>query len=450
VNLKNTNKKDTRGPIQGTRFKTKTMSKQSTFKLIMAKTNNTNTLGTVVPHVKPKPINAKVQVESYLASKYDIRYNVVLGKPEYKLKADSKYHPVSDVAINSLEREMLNADIPCNVSLLLRTLISDYSTAFNPFAAYFNSLPAWDGRTDHILALAQTVVTTDDKLWQFCFRKWLVAMVGCALSDKVINHTAIVFSGKQGIGKTTWILNLLPAELKDYCYTGTIDPQNKDTTINLAETILINIDELESLNKNQLGALKEIMTKSSIRLRRPFGRMNENLQRRASFSGSVNGKDFLSDTTGSRRFLCFEVTLIDYSHNVLLPAVYSQALQLFRNGFQYWFNEGEIAQINKNNEQFRNMAIEEELLSYYFEPCAEDESDYAFSATEVINWLGQKAKISLTEASKIKMGKALTAGGYLRIKRQGRYVYIMKQKVYVPDCLVNSISTKNLIDCLAG
>ena len=41
------------------------------------------------------------------------------------------------------------------------------------------------------------------------FRKWIVALVAGLLIDKVVNHTVIVFSGKQGVGKTTWILNIV-------------------------------------------------------------------------------------------------------------------------------------------------------------------------------------------------------------------------------------------------
>ncbi|MCO5948089.1 VapE domain-containing protein [Mucilaginibacter flavidus] len=417
----------------------------------MSKTTKTILTGVSAPVGITQPDNIKVQVETYLSTNYDIRYNEVLGMVEYKRKCDSKFVLITDYVTNSLEREMILDGIPCNVTLLRKTLKSDYSPIYNPFETYFNGLPAWDGHTDHIMELSKTVTTTDDFLWHTCFRKWLVAMVGCALEDDVVNHTAIVFAGKQGLGKTTWILNLLPAALKQYCYSGTIDAKNKDTVINLSETILINMDELETLKSAEIGALKELITKSSIRLRRSFGTNHETMPRRASFAGSVNGKEFLSDTSGNRRFLTFEVTSIDYKHNISLEDVYAQALQLFNSGFQHWFNPIEIAEINKNNEQFRSLAVEEELLTLYFESCAEDEADYFYSATEVINWLGLKAKISLSEGSKIKMGKALRACGFLRLKRRDRYVYALKEICHVPNLpTTNSLSTKNLVEGLFG
>ena len=275
-------------------------------------------------------------------------------------------------------------------------------------------------------------------------------MVGCAIKDEVTNHTVIVFSGRQGLGKTTWALNLLPKQLREYCFSGTINPSNKDTLTHLSETILINLDELENLNKSDLGALKELITKGSIRLRRPYGYSSETMPRRASFIGSVNGKEFLNDTTGNRRFLCFEVIHIEYLHTINIDLAYAQALYLFQNGFQFWFNPAETDAINKNNEQFRNMSVEEELLKQYFEPCPADDADQLLSTTELLTWLGKRVKVSLTDAAKLKMGKALKVLGFLRLKRQNKYVYALKEIVYVPDQPAHCISTKNLTNSLFG
>lgn len=255
----------------------------------------------------------------------------------------------------------MKADIPCSANGLRNILLSDYVPMYIPFKNYFHTLPALDG-TDYIQQLAVTVKTTDDPLWHMCFRKWIVALVAGLLIDKVVNHTVIVFIGKQGVCKTTWILNLVPPHLKEYSISGTINPGNKDKLIQLSECMLINLDELENLNRTELGTMKEIITKTSIRIRRPYGYSTETLPRRATFTGSVNNKEFLSDTTGSRRFLCFEVTAIDYQHTIPLDGVYAQAKHLLDNGFKYWFDQAEIEAINRNNEQYRSMSVDEELL----------------------------------------------------------------------------------------
>ncbi len=273
-----------------------------------------------------KRIPAIDKVENFLLSKYRFRNNTITGRLEYRFITKKVWHQVNDYIENSMLRELLKNKIRTNMSGLRNLLYSDFCELFNPFSTYFESLPPWDEQTDHIANLADTITTTHQDLWHTCFKKWLVAMVGCVLDEHTINQTVIVFSGKQGVGKTTWMENLIPKELKQYLFSGTINPNNKDTLIHLSECMLINLDELENLNRTEIGSLKELITKTHIRIRRAYGHNNETLPRCASFAGSVNTAQFLNDTTGSRRFLSFEVTDIKYDHKVSLNDVYSQAL----------------------------------------------------------------------------------------------------------------------------
>lgn len=378
-----------------------------------------------------KPFSPMERVEHYLTSKYNFRFNEVSGKVEWKCKNEKVFEPVTDYFLNSLCRELNKAGLLSSINMLRNLLVSDFTPLFNPFLHYLNELPKWNGERDYILELTETVTTTDRKLWQFCFRKWFVALVASLLHDPIVNHTVLVFSGKQGIGKTTFILNLIPPELRYYSFSGSINPANKDTLIQMAESMLINLDELENLNRSELGALKELITKSSIRLRRPYGYTTENLPRRASFAGSINGKEFLRDCTGNRRFLCFEVDTINYQHNIPLDSLYAQAVHLVNNGFPFYFNSEEIERVNKSNDQFRSMSVEEELLLTYFDPCEADDSDFLFSTTELLSWLTEKVKMNVTDGAKQKLGKALRAHKFLRIKRQNRYVYALKEKDYI-------------------
>ena len=115
-------------------------------------------------------------------------------------------------------------------------------------------------------------------------------------------------------------------------------------------------------------------------------------------------------------------------HTIMLDGVYAQAMHLFQHGFQYWFSTEEIDAISKNNEQFRSMTMEEELLLEYFQPCGMGEADYLFSTTELLSRLSEIVKINVTDSGKQKMGKALRAHEFLRTKKQGRYVYALKKK----------------------
>lgn len=370
------------------------------------------------------------KLENFLNNRYNFRYNQVLGKLEFKTLKAYKYKPMTDFTENSILREILKAKVKCSINSLRNLLHSDYCEMYDPFEDYFNNLPENTDETDYIEILADTITTTKQDLWRICFKKWFVAMVACVLDEKQVNQTVIVFSGKQGLGKTTWIEKLMPKQLKEYIFSGTINPSNKDTLIHLAECMLINLDELENLNKTEIGSLKEIITKTHIRMRKAYGHNNENMPRRASFAGSVNTAQFLNDTTGSRRFLCFEVEYIEYTHEIDINKVYAQAVKLYKSEFRHWFNQEEIKEINANNEQYQLRSPEEELLLTWFNVADRETANNFLTTTQIAVVLSEKAKMNITDSTVHKLGKALKKHDYLRLKKSGVYAYAVFEKSY--------------------
>jgi hypothetical protein len=378
---------------------------------------------------KPKPTQID-RLELFLSTRYVFRHNIVSGKLEFQYFGKKKWNVMNDFIENSMLRECLKGRIKTNLSSLRNLLYSDFCVLFNPFEDYFYNLPTYDEKTDYITELANTITTTKQDLWQQCFKKWLVAMVGCVLDEKVINHTVIVFSGKQGLGKTTWVEKLVPKPLKEYLFSGTINPNNKDTLVQLAECMLINLDELENLNRSEIGSLKEIITKTQIRMRKAYGHNNETMPRRASFAGSVNTAQFLNDSTGSRRFLCFELEGIKYQHDVDINMAFSQALFLFKSGFRFWFDQEEIKNITANNEQYQLHSPEEELLLTWFETCKKEDATVFLNASQIASKLAERTKLNLNDATINKLGKALKKHNFIRLKKEGIYVYAMLEKTY--------------------
>jgi hypothetical protein len=391
---------------------------------------------------KPKPTQID-RLELFLSTRYVFRHNIVSGKLEFQYFGKKKWNVMNDFIENSMLRECLKGRIKTNLSSLRNLLYSDFCQLFNPFEDYFYNLPTYDEKTDYISELANTITTTKQDLWQQCFKKWIVAMVGCVLDDKIINHTVIVFSGKQGLGKTTWVEKLVPKQLKEYLFSGTINPNNKDTLVQLAECMLINLDELENLNRSEIGSLKEIITKTQIRMRKAYGHNNETMPRRASFAGSVNTAQFLNDSTGSRRFLCFELEGIQYQHEVNIDDVFSQALYLFKSGFRHWFDQEEIKNITENNEQYQLRSPEEELLLTWFEPCEKEMANAFLNASQIATKLAEKAKININDGTINKLGKALKKHNFTRLKKNGIFVYALIENTYEDVDFRNKIVDEN-------
>jgi len=261
--------------------------KKSVIPSAVERTHSTNFSSDDDDEDKPKPTQID-RLELFLSNKYVFRHNIVSGKLEFQYYSKKKWNVMNDFIENSMLRDCLKGRLKTNLSSLRNLLNSDFCPLYNPFEDYFNNLPVYNpdsslpfgeaqGGEDYITQLANTITTTKQDLWQQCFKKWLVAMVGCVLDDKVINHTVIVFSGKQGLGKTTWVERLVPKQLKEYLFSGTINPNNKDTLVQLSECMLINLDELENLNRSEIGSLKEIITKTQIRMRKAYGHNNETM-----------------------------------------------------------------------------------------------------------------------------------------------------------------------------
>jgi len=306
-----------------------------------------------------------------LEKMYDFRYNTVKALIEFSDKDKNEFKEITERFVNSLVIEFKLRGLKTSVSEIEMLLNSDSVELYDPFKEYFNGLPKWDESIpSEIEKLAATIESTNQNYFLFCLRKWLMGMVACATKEGQVNQQMIVLSGRQGLGKSTWINKLLPKSLKSYCFSGTIKPGNKDTLVHLAETILIDLDELTNLGKRNTSSLKEIITKGGIKVRKAYARRNTDLDRRASFIGSINDTEFLYDLSGSRRFLCFQVSSIDYMHNIDIDLVYSEAMHLLEKGMNYFFGKEDIIKIEENNESFRvKSPMEVKLLDLYSPTC---------------------------------------------------------------------------------
>lgn len=288
---------------------------------IVGKDGYCKTERTIRDILATRPIFHKKEIEDFISFYYSLQFNVVRGKPE--LRKSTTFEELDDFKFNSILREIINRGGKITTQYLRQLLTSDFIKRFDPFKEYFSALPRWvvASGDDPISELASKVKTTDDDYWLWCLKRWLVAAVATALEENTANHQVLVLSGSQGHGKTTYLKRLLPPKLTGYAYSGTIDPASKDSLSYLAECLLINLDELDSLNRSKEAVLKELITKDTIKYRRPYGTYNENYTRKASFTGSVNHEAILSDSSGSRRFLVHKTISVDYSHSVDLDLV---------------------------------------------------------------------------------------------------------------------------------
>ena len=319
-------------------------------------------------------------IQQFLSERVMLRFNVVTRRVEVHWLTDFGDAPpqlddwtmLTDRVVNSLWVEM-SQQKPVRVQDIFRVIESDYVAEYNPFAFYLERLPPWNGDLDHILGLSMSVMVKGGTDEQFLFaeylKKWLVGMVAAWVNPQVVNNVILVLIGPQGAYKTTWFNYLLPPELRRYFYTKTnASRMTKDDLLVLAQYGLVCCEELDTMRPAELNQLKAAVTMLSVDERAAYARYHEHRPHIASFCGTGNSLQFLSDPTGNRRWLPFEVDTIEPPHENPLDyrSIYSQAYALYRKGFRYWFTQPEIERLARHNQQFETPRLEVELISQYF------------------------------------------------------------------------------------
>ena len=257
-------------------------------------------------------------------------------------------------------------------------------------------------------------------------------MVASWMNDEVVNHQVLVLIGRQGIFKTTWLEHLIPPHLRAYaCKLANSNDLNKDERLRIAEFGLISLDEIDSMNNRELNQLKSVITATDVNERAAYAYTKERRVRLASFCASGNRRDFLTDITGNRRWLPFEVESIQNPFFTTLPydLMYAQAWALSNDPtFSYWFDIDEIEVLEEHNQHFRDESNEEQLLDVYFAVPVEGATNTKFLTTAEISerliYYGNiKRPLSLS-----RLGVLLSQKGFLSIRkgtpqRRGWIVY---------------------------
>ena len=371
------------------------------------------------------------EIKSFLDGHISLRFNEITSRVEYEIPADNtdahRFMPVNDRIVNSLWSQM-STITRVNIQDMYRVIESDYVPVFNPFKEYLNNLSK-PGEQDYIRELAQTVRVKggeqEQKLWHLYLKKWLVGMVASWISDDVVNNVILVLIGEQGAYKTTWFNYLLPPPLKQYFYTKTnANRMSKDDILTLAQYALVCCEELDTMRPAELNQLKAAVTMPSIDERAAYAHYHEHRKHIASFCGTGNNTQFLSDPTGNRRWLPFEVESIlsPREHPFHYEGIYAQALSLYTSGFQYWFTKEEIQELNRHNKQFETPHLEHELVDLYFRRPIDSELGEFISVARALQMISNGISQKL---SAVNVGRAFSDLGFKRVRTNSSRGFIV-------------------------
>ena len=292
----------------------------------------------------------------------------------------------------------------------------------------------WDGK-DHIRRLARTVPTKNPH-WEEWFYTWFLGMVHqwqVGSMAKYGNQAVPLLISSQGWNKTTFCEQLLPPELR-FGYTGNLQIDDKKQVLQqMAQMLLINLDEFNQISpRTQQGFLKNIITLSSIKIKRPYGRHVEDFPRRASFIATTNQADVLADPSGSRRFLSVELTApIDVSTPPNYEQLYAQAMHALHKAHErYYFGPEETQQIVEWNKRFSIKTAAEQFFLDYFEPADDETEGEWISASAIFSFLKEKVGVSLLKPANVaSFGRRLAnIPGLKKRVTCSNSLYLLKRK----------------------
>lgn len=379
-----------------------------------------------------------IRLMDFLKKRWQFRYNSIMGYTEYR--PNNTYYadwtPVDDRNLRGITMEVRLAGIDARDNDVRRYVQSNMIRTYDPIGDYLWSLHGqWDGK-DRIRQLARTV-PTDNPHWEEWFYTWFLGMVRQWLvtnTAKYGNQSVPLLISTQGWNKTTFCEQLLPPELR-WGYTGNQLLDDKRQVLQqMAQMLLINLDEFNQISpKTQQGFLKNIITLSSVKIKRPYGRHVEDFPRRASFIAATNQTDVLADPTGSRRFLGIQLTgPIDVSTPPNYEQLYAQAMQALSDHEPYYFGPDQTQQIMASNSQFCTKTAAEQFFLDYFEPADNEQEGQWTSASAIFEFLKNKVGVSLLRPATVSaFGRRLSniPGLQRRVTcRNTEYLVKKKQK----------------------
>ena len=131
----------------------------------------------------------------------------------------------------------------------------------------------------------------------------------------------------------------------------------------------------------------------------------------------------MTDTTGSRRFLCVEVaekidcTPPDYAQ------LYAQLKAELLTGERYWFTSEEEKRIQEHNRYFYKQSPEMDIFFRCFRLPKEGEKAMLLSPTEIFCRLQKKYPAAFRSSNVVNMGRMLVGFGVERVRTRSGSAY---------------------------
>ncbi len=240
--------------------------------------------------------------------------------------------------------------------------------------------------------------------------RWMISAVARVFEPGCKADCCLILEGEQGIRKSTALRVLAQPWFTDEI----ADLGSKDAALQTRGVWVIEIAELDSMSRSDIGKIKAFMSRATDRFRPPYGKRPIESPRQCVFAGSVNHGTYLRDETGGRRFWPVECKAPVIDVDALADVrdqLWAEATYLYFDGKPWWLDSVEL-----NRE-----AVEEQADRYESDPWDELILEWAglresVSIAEVLTSCLEKKKDQWTQLDKIRVGRCLRAHGWKRFR----------------------------------
>jgi predicted P-loop ATPase len=288
--------------------------------------------------------------------------------------------------------------------------------AYHPVLRYLEEVSNTHGDdTTIIQGLASRYFGTTESIYEIYLKKMLVAAVARVFEPGCKVDTALILQGPQGLGKSTFFSTLAGSDWFDDSMGAATG--ERDERLKLHQFWFLEWGELESIfRKKDVASTKAFLSSQVDTVRPPYGRQALTLKRRSVIVGSTNQNDFLTDSTGNRRFWVVPVKKrIDIKTlEAERDRIWAAAVSLYRSGFPWWLTPDEEAIAAEFNEHWQaedpwTPAIRAYLLDY-----RDRETTTATILTHVLSIeVGNQTRVHEMRAAEILKGL-----GWERVQRR--------------------------------
>lgn len=249
-----------------------------------------------------------------------VPWNQTEEKRRWKDVDDAGFYRYAEVFYGLTGREKLDNAL----------MIVSAQNRINEVKQYLQGLK-WDGvkRLDRLLS--EYLGAEDTAYTRAVMRKSLCAAVARAVNGGTKYDYMPIFTGPQGIGKSTF-LRILG---KDWFSDSLTTFEGKEAAELIQGTWINEIGELSAFTKQETQVIKQFLSKTDDIYRAAYGRRTDKYPRRCVFFGTSNDSEFLKDATGNRRFWPVDVGVHPAKKSVWnqLPL---EVDQIWAEAYVYW------------------------------------------------------------------------------------------------------------------